>query len=104
LSRRPEEITLSEIMEAIDNTLEYSMPTLPCMSRHVRTQIAETMRSASHAAINSFRTKTVADLICGETSELRIDTLGMPVKTFSDAAAIAADGLLIQSGEAISIR
>src|SRR5215213_4457896 len=47
LSRRPEEITLSEIMEAIDNTLEYSMPTLPCMSPLVRAQIAEAMRSAS---------------------------------------------------------
>jgi Rrf2 family protein len=66
LSRSPEKIALSEVIEALDNPLELSMPILGCMSPGMRAQIAEAMRTASYAAVASFRTKTVADLIDGE--------------------------------------
>jgi Rrf2 family transcriptional regulator, cysteine metabolism repressor len=73
LSRPPEQITLSEVMEAIDDTLEFSMPMLGCMSPVVRAQITEAMRNASYAAIASFRDTTVADLISGDMPELQSD-------------------------------
>ena len=66
LSRSPEKIALSEVIEALDNPLELSMPILGCMSLRMREQMAEVMRIASYAAVASFRKKTVADLINGE--------------------------------------
>jgi|RhiMethySRZTD1v2_1073278.scaffolds.fasta_scaffold261406_2 Rrf2 family protein len=65
LSRPPEQIPLSEVLEAVDNPLEFSMPILDCMSATVRAQVDEAMRSASYAVIESFRSKSVADLIRG---------------------------------------
>jgi Rrf2 family transcriptional regulator, cysteine metabolism repressor len=74
LSRPPQQIELSEVMEAIDNTLEFSMPTLECMSAVVRAHIIEAMQNASYAAIASFRHETVADLIGGAVPELQNET------------------------------
>ncbi len=66
LSRSPQEISLCDIVEAFDNSLEKTMPVLIYMSPTARTRVAERLRAAAAAARAELQKSSVADLLRDE--------------------------------------
>jgi Rrf2 family protein len=67
LSRSPRQISLCDIVEAFDNSLEKTMPLLIYMLPTARTQVAERLRAAAAATRAELQKSSVADLIREET-------------------------------------
>jgi Rrf2 family transcriptional regulator, cysteine metabolism repressor len=63
LSRPPEEITLRDIVESLDNPLEVHLPELDRMPHGVRCRVIDTLDDASAAARAKLEHLTLADLL-----------------------------------------
>jgi len=63
LARRPEQMTLLDIVEAFDNPLDPGMPDLDGMSPGVRSSILRTLHDIAHASRVELQKLTVADLL-----------------------------------------
>jgi Rrf2 family transcriptional regulator, cysteine metabolism repressor len=69
LARAPEQITLRDIVEAFDNPLSPSMPSLDGLSPGAERQIMTTLHHASAAAHQELARLTMADLLRAEHSD-----------------------------------
>src|SRR5262249_38600163 len=63
LSRSPHQISLGDVVDAFENSLDVSVPALDCMLPGVRAQLVETLYSASAVARDQLRKLTIAELI-----------------------------------------
>jgi Rrf2 family protein len=67
LSRKPEQVTLLDIVEAFDNPLDPELPDLIGMSPAVRASILRTLHNVAHASRLELQKLTVAELVSHET-------------------------------------
>jgi Rrf2 family protein len=63
LSRRPEQITLLDIVEAFDNPLDPGLPTLEGMSPEIRSIILRTLHDVAHASRLELQKLSLAELV-----------------------------------------
>lgn len=63
LSRSPQQISLRDIVEAFDSSLDITLPALDCMSPTVRTRVVQTLQAVSQAARAELQKLTVAELL-----------------------------------------
>jgi Rrf2 family protein len=66
LARRPEDITILQIVKAFDNPLESSIPPTNGVQYDARTKILAALRLASSAAAEQLQRLTIADLMDSE--------------------------------------
>jgi Rrf2 family protein len=62
LSRTPRQISLQDIVDALDNPIDLRLPMLECMAPSMRTQLVQTLFAVSQAARAELHKVTIADL------------------------------------------
>jgi Rrf2 family protein len=67
LARPPAQITLRDIVESFDNSLDGCRADLDCLSRAARSQVARILEEASEAARTKLQQLTLSDLLSAET-------------------------------------
>jgi Rrf2 family transcriptional regulator, cysteine metabolism repressor len=68
LSRAPDQITLRDIVDTFDNSLELQLPTLERVTPSIRTQLTKAMSCVSQAARLELHKVTIADLVAKSPS------------------------------------